>query len=1045
MSHNVYEYIEDCKDYKSAITVLEQLFVKTPNEIFARHLLATRQQKSGETLAEFLQELRKLSKNCNFKNVTSEQYREELVRDSFINGLLSPLIRQRLLENKQLDLQTAFDQAHTLDLAQKNSEAYRLAEVPTAAAVPSASIDEVAGACAQDPDLSAATFTSKKCYFCGDNLHNRRICPARNSNCNNCGKKGHYAKVCKSRASPGSTASMFTPTLCSVTASCPKSLEHASIKVLINGTELTALVDSGSSESLISEIMAKKLCLKLHLSTQKISMALTTLRTHILGHCFADISIDQVAYSSVRLGILKDLCSDIILGHDFQKKHKRVTIEFGSTRPELVIPCKNPTAPLSSAASIEEPSLFGNLLPGFKPIASKSRRFSKENQEFIDQEFTKLLSEGIIEPSITPWRAQVVVSKDPSNQRKKRLCIDYSQTINQYTELDAYPLPRIDEMVNNLAQYKVFSTFDLKSAYHQVPIKESDRKFTGFEANGRLYQFCRIPFGVTNGVVAFQRAMDNFVDEESLVDTFPYLDNITVAGQSQEEHDVNVQALHEAVQRRNLTLNESKSIESQTSIVVLGYRVGNGVIAPDEERLRPLQDFPPPENIRSLRRVAGMFTYSAKWILNSSDKIRPLTQATTFPLDNAALSAFNMLKKELESATLHSIDESLPFVVESDVSEVALSATLNQGGRPVAFMSRTLQGSELHYPAVEKEAMALIEAVRKWRHFLAGRHFTLKTDQRSVAFMFDSRKRTKIKNNKIQDWHLELANFSYTVEHRPGNDNVAPDSFTRAYTSSMSTPDCLMRIHTSLSHPGVTWMLHFVRSKNLPYSTEDVKKTCSSCRTCAELKPQFYRPQSAVLIKTTQPMERLSIDFKGPLPTTPRNAYLLTAVDEYSRFPFAFPCPNMHSSTVIKCLDQIFTLCGMPSYIHTDRGASSLSQELKEYLSQRGIATSKTTPYHRNGNGQVERYNGIIWKAVRLSFMSANLPDSKWELVHPDALHSIRSLLSTSTNTTPQERFFSFQRLSSLGNSLPSWLQHPGPVLLRRFVRTSKNDRLSTK
>ena len=171
---------------------------------------------------------------------------------------------------------------------------------------------------------------------------------------------------------------------------------------------------------------------------------------------------------------------------------------------------------------------------------------------------------------------------------------------------------------------------DLKSAYHQVPIKESDRKFTGFEANGRLYQFCRIPFGVTNGVAAFQRAMDNFVYEENLNDTFPYLDNITVAGRDQKEHDVNVQAFHEAVQRRILTLNESKSIESKTSINVLGYRVGNGVIAPDEERLRPLQDFPPPESIRSLRRVIGMFAYYAKWMPNFSDKIRPLTHASYY-------------------------------------------------------------------------------------------------------------------------------------------------------------------------------------------------------------------------------------------------------------------------------------------------------------------------------------------------------------------------------------------------------------------------------
>ena len=102
VSHDVYDYIEDCADYNAAIETLTHLYIKTPNEIFARHLLATRRQKPGETLTEFLQELRKLSKDCNLKNVTAEQYREELIHDSFINGIASPLIRQRLLENTQL-------------------------------------------------------------------------------------------------------------------------------------------------------------------------------------------------------------------------------------------------------------------------------------------------------------------------------------------------------------------------------------------------------------------------------------------------------------------------------------------------------------------------------------------------------------------------------------------------------------------------------------------------------------------------------------------------------------------------------------------------------------------------------------------------------------------------------------------------------------------------------------------------------------------------------------------------------------------------------
>ena len=825
VSHNVYEYIEDCADYESALEVLNQLFIKKPNEIFARHLLATRWQKSGETLVEFIQELRRLSKDCNLKSVSAEQYREELIRDSFINGLLSPLIRQRLLENSTLDLKSAFDQANALDLAQKNAEIYTMPTIPTVTAAAVSVTEQTSKAAASDDDATlAGTFTSKKCYFCGNSIHNRRNCPARNCVCDNCGKKGHYAKVCRSKAS--TVASIFSPSLCAIVASCPESLKQASVMISVGKKTLTALVDSGSSDSYISENMTKHLNLHIHPSTQDVSMALSSLKSHVVGHCYVDITLNEHVYPSCRLGILKDLCSDIILGQDFQKEHKSVIIEYGGSKPELMIPKSTPVCALS-AASVEEPSLFANLRPDCKPIASKSRRFSKEDQDFIQQEVNQLLSEGIIEPSNSPWRAQVVV-KDPLNRHKKRLCIDYSQTVNQYTELDAYPLPRIDDMINNLAGYKFFSTFDLKSAYHQVPIKEADQKYTAFEANGRLYHFRRIPFGVTNGVAVFQRAMDKFVDEEGLKDTFPYLDNITVVGRNQEEHDENVQKFHEAIHRRNFTLNETKSVESKSSINLLGYGIGQGVITPDPERLRPLQEFPPPENAQTLQRVVGMFAYYAKWIPHFSDKIKPLQKATTFPLDPNALAAFNTLKKELENAALQHIDESLPFVVECDASEVALSATLNQAGRPVAFMTRMLHGSELHYPAVEKEAMAIVEAVRKWQHFLARRHFTLKTDQRSVAFMFDSRKRTKIKNNKIQAWRLELGSFSYTVEYRPGKDNVAPDSFTRAFSASMSSNN-LEEIHIGLCHPSVTRMLHFIKSKNLPYSTEEVKKVCSAC------------------------------------------------------------------------------------------------------------------------------------------------------------------------------------------------------------------------
>ena len=544
---------------------------------------------------------------------------------------------------------------------------------------------------------------------------------------------------------------------------------------------------------------------------------------------------------------------------------------------------------------------------------------------------------------------------------------------------------------------------------------------------------------MTNGVPSFQQIINDVITQEELSDTFPYLDNVTVAGIDQADHDRNDAAFREMIKRRNLTLNKSKTVHSVSVIDILGYRVSHYNIMPDPERLRPLQEFPPPSNTASLRRAMGMFAYYAKWIPRFSEKIRPLSETISFPLSDEALTAFNTLKKELGDVVLSPIDEDAPYVVECDASEVTISASLNQNGRPVAFMSKTLSKSERGYPSVEKEALAIIEAVRKWNHLLSRQMFTLITYQQSVSFMFDNRKRSKIKNNKIQSWRIELAEFSYTIQYREGKSNVVADSFTRAHCSTVSSN--LADIHAQLCHPGVTRLLHFVKSKNLPFSTEEVKRVCNDCRICAELKPRFYSQSNSHLIKSTRPMERISIDFKGPLPSSSRNKYFLTIIDEYSRFLFVIPCPDTSANSTIKALDVVFSLCGMPDFNHSDRGSAFMSAELTSYLTTRGIATSRSTPYHPIGNGQVERYNGIVWKSVRLALASAKLPVEQWEKVLPDVLHSIRSLLSTATNTTPHERFFNFPRKSSQGTSLPSWLS-PGPVLLRKFVRSNKNDDL---
>ncbi|XP_054259409.1 uncharacterized protein LOC128984145 [Macrosteles quadrilineatus] len=405
------------------------------------------------------------------------------------------------------------------------------------------------------------------------------------------------------------------------------------------------------------------------------------------------------------------------------------------------------------------------------------------------------------------------------------------------------------------------------------------------------------------------------------------------------------------------------------------------------------------------------------------------------------LNVYSKDTQDIVNAVTSSIDCDGLLTVETDASNHAIGAALTIDDRPVAFFSRTLTNSEQKHSSIEKEAYAIVEALRKWRHYLIGKHFRLITDQRSVAFMFSDRNASKIKNDKIMRWRIELSFYKYEIIYRAGKENKTADALSRVCSSMEGSLSNLVSLHDALCHPGVSRMYHWARSKNLPYSLDEIRKVTSSCRTCLEVKPRFHKHEGQ-LIKATQPFERLNIDLKGPLPSKSRNRYLLIVVDEYSRFPFAFPTQYTTARTVIPRLKELFSIFGIPAYIHSDRGSCFMSQELKSFLCLLGVATSRTTAYNPQGNGQAERYVGIIWKTIELSLKSKNLDISDWEKVHLEALHSIRSLLCTSTNTTPHERLFLFSRRSSNGKTTPSWLMNPGPVLIKRSVRSSKYEPL---
>ncbi|XP_026315169.1 uncharacterized protein K02A2.6-like [Hyposmocoma kahamanoa] len=1022
VSPTIFAYISECTTYEEALDILDKLFNKPKNVVYARYILATRRQKHDESIDTYMQVLKLLAKDCQFGKVDAETNKSDNIRDAFITGLNSSKIRQRLLENVTLSLDKAYDQARSLEMAEMNSQSYE-----------SSNLNAVQGS-SKEEESSAASFFKRKCFFCGGRVHPRKDCPALDSTCQICEKKGHLAKVCRSKKQ---TAASVVETESNKTSACiiaasPDSLRKATVTAYVQGIRAQALIDTGSSISFMDEEFFNLCRLKKKPSNQRISMASTTLTSKVEGQTSVSAKIGDYEYKNLNLLIVKNLCADLIIGHDILHQHSSLEFSFGGLKePIKVNVCS------VAAATVPAVPLFSNVCPEIKPVAIKSRRHSEDDKEFIKEEVRKLLADGIIEESTSPWRAQVLITKNVNH--KKRLVIDYSQTINRYTHLDAYPLPNIEELVSQISRYRIFSAIDLQSAYHQVPILLEERHFTAFEALGNLYQFLRIPFGVTNGVSSFQRTIDWVIRKEDLKGTFAYLDDITICGKTQLEHDKNLKKFLAAAQKYGLTLNKEKSKFSQNSINILGYNIEDNIIKPDADRLRPLLNLPPPSDLSSLRRVIGMFAHYSKWILNFSEKVHDLTNARIFPLSDNLVKNFNVLKSDIAKSSIHAIDHNAPLTVETDASDHSIAATLSQASRPVAFFSRMLNKSEHNHSAIEKEAYAIVESLKKWRHFLIGKPFRLITDQRSVSFMFNNKLTSKIKNEKIQRWRLELAPFKYDIIYRPGKQNDAADALSRVCSSISTRNEKLYSLHNDLCHPGMARMTHWLKSKNLPYSTEEIKNMTKSCKICSEIKPRFYKPTiDPVLIKATSPMERLSIDFKGPVPSNTRNKYILTVIDEYSRFPFAFPCPDMNSSTVIKHLNEIFMLFGMPSYLHSDRGTCFISTEVKNFLNSRGIASSRTTPYNPRGNGQVERFNGTLWKSVQLALRSQNLPIENWEKVLNQALHCIRSLLCTATCCTPHERMFTHTRRSSNGVSIPTWLTESEKVLMRKFNRTNK-------
>ena len=395
-----------------------------------------------------------------------------LFRDAFITGLNSNQIRTRLLENATLTLDDVIKQARALKIASHDASCFNdpndnnlvnsVIKAPNRNEQPSEETKQPGFAA----NRKGGNFGGAQiCYFCGSGRHRRDICPARSSRCYKCSVIGHFSRFCNNSRRQHTSAAADTP----------MGLMRATIPALIDGHPVQTLLDTGSTQNLISEEAVNNSGLNVFPYNGFLKMANPSLGSKVSSQTIFNIMVNDRIYTRVVALVMPNLCAGVILGTPFLSMHSCLSLRYGGSLPKLDI-CN------LAALNITPPRLFEHLHPKVFPVASKSRRYKPDDTKFISQEISRLLADGIIERSQSPWRAQVLVVR--SNNGKNRLVVDYSTTINRFTYLDAYPLPNIENLVSEISTYSFFSSLDMKSAYHQVPIHDVDKQYTALEAAG---------------------------------------------------------------------------------------------------------------------------------------------------------------------------------------------------------------------------------------------------------------------------------------------------------------------------------------------------------------------------------------------------------------------------------------------------------------------------------------------------------------------------------------------------------------------------------
>lgn len=419
------------------------------------------------------------------------------------------------------------------------------------------------------------------------------------------------------------------------------------------------------------------------------------------------------------------------------------------------------------------------------PIHVKTYRFPECHKKEVNTQIHKMLEQGIIKPSASPWSSPIwVVPKkaDASGEKKWRVVIDYRK-LNDITIGDSYPIPNISEILDQLGKSKYFSTLDLASGFHQIQMNPEDSAKTAFTVPQGQFEFSRMPFGLKNAPSTFQRLMNSALSGLQGMQCFVYLDDIVIYSVDLDDHIYNLSNVFKRLRQYNLKLQPDKCEFLRKEVSYLGHIITDQGVKPNPDKIEAVERFPTPKTPKDIKSFLGFVSYYRRFISDFSKLAKPLTNLlkkdTPFLWENEQQLAFDALKQKLISAPLLAYpDFSKTFILTTDASNYAIGAILSQGelgkDRPIAYASRTLNKSECNYNTTEKELLAILFGCKTFRPYLYGRHFQIVTDHRPLKWLFNH----KDPSSKLQRWRLKLEEYEYEIIYRKGKFNAA-DALSR--------------------------------------------------------------------------------------------------------------------------------------------------------------------------------------------------------------------------------------------------------------------------